>query len=61
MKYYISSFNIPISQLSSKFRKSGRKVKEYFISSKTGDIVAGDFKNYKEARSYLSKELLKRR
>lgn len=33
--------------------------KEYYISEKGGNIIAGDFNSYKAARSYIVKTLSK--
>ncbi len=51
MKYYIGNFT---------WNKFGRIVREYYISNSKGDVVAGDFYSYKQARTYLIKTLLKR-
>ena len=58
MKYHIGFFNIPKSQLKGKLK--GKTVREYYIS-RGSDIVAGDFRSYQAAKSYLSTELLKKK
>lgn len=47
MKYHIGWFYLPVNQV-----KSKRKVKEYYIS-RGSEIIAGDFRGYKEAKDYL--------
>ena len=60
MKYRISNFNVPRNQLSRKLQASGRKIKEYYIHDQNGHVVAGDFRSYKDARTYLTTTLTRR-
>lgn len=49
MKYYIGNFSYLVN---------GKKRKEYYIAEGS-DIVAGDFKSYKAAKSYIKSKLSK--
>ena len=59
MRYNIGNYQIPTNQITGKAKRDKRKIKEYYITDDSGNVVAGDFRNYMEAKSYLSKQLLK--
>lgn len=50
MKYYIGNYTYLVK---------GKKRKEYYIAEGS-DIVAGDFKSYSAAKSYIKSTLSKR-
>lgn len=47
MKLHIGWFYVPASQV-----KTERKVKEYYVS-RGSEVIAGDFRSYKDALSYI--------
>ena len=49
MKWFIGNYT---------YQKFNKTVKEYYISDKQGNIVAGDFHSYNQAKRYIKTNLL---